>query len=87
MYKSYLKPFLDICLAVFAVLLLTPLFIIISLAIKVESRGPVFFIQPRLGLNGLIFRIYKFRSMKNDQSSFQKTTKVYENVSAENQSG
>jgi lipopolysaccharide/colanic/teichoic acid biosynthesis glycosyltransferase len=79
MYKSYLKPFLDICLAVFAVLLLTPLFIIISLAIKVESRGPVFFIQPRLGLNGLIFRIYKFRSMKNDQSSFQKTTKVYEN--------
>jgi undecaprenyl phosphate N,N'-diacetylbacillosamine 1-phosphate transferase len=79
MYKSSLKPFLDICLAIFAVLLLTPLFIIISLAIKIESEGPVFFIQPRLGMNGSIFRIYKFRSMKNDQNSFQKTTKVYEN--------
>jgi lipopolysaccharide/colanic/teichoic acid biosynthesis glycosyltransferase len=79
MYKSSLKPFLDICLAIFAVLLLTPLFIIISLAIKIESRGPVFFIQPRLGLNGLIFRIYKFRTMVSDQSRFQKTTKVYEN--------
>jgi undecaprenyl phosphate N,N'-diacetylbacillosamine 1-phosphate transferase len=79
MYKSYLKPFLDICLAIFAVLLLTPLFIIISLAIKIESEGPVFFIQPRLGMNGSIFRIYKFRTMVSDQSRFQKTTKVYEN--------
>jgi lipopolysaccharide/colanic/teichoic acid biosynthesis glycosyltransferase len=79
MYKNYLKSLFDICLAIFAVLLLMPLFIIISLAIKIESHGPVFFIQPRLGLNGSIFRIYKFRSMVTDQSSFQKTTKVYEN--------
>jgi len=79
MYKSYIKPLLDICLAIIAVLLLLPLFIIILIAIKIESRGPVLFIQNRLGLNGSIFRIFKFRSMVIDQSGYKKTTKVYEN--------
>jgi len=78
MYKNFLKPFLDICLAFFAILLFTPLFLIIPIAIKLESSGPVFFIQPRLGINGSVFRIYKFRSMASDQSSYKKTTKVYQ---------
>jgi undecaprenyl phosphate N,N'-diacetylbacillosamine 1-phosphate transferase len=79
MYKNYLKSLFDFCAAIVAVLLLFPLFIIISLVIKIESKGPVFFIQPRLGLNGSGFRIYKFRTMVTDQSGFKKTTKVYEN--------
>jgi putative colanic acid biosynthesis UDP-glucose lipid carrier transferase len=44
--------------------LLAPLFITIAIAIKLSSPGPVFFTQPRLGLNGRRFDVLKFRSMK-----------------------
>jgi lipopolysaccharide/colanic/teichoic acid biosynthesis glycosyltransferase len=44
-------------------LLLSPLFILIALLIKLESRGPVFFLQQRPGLNVELFHIWKFRSM------------------------
>ncbi len=44
-------------------MLLIPL-VFISLMIKFESKGPIFFLQDRLGKNGNVFRIYKFRSMK-----------------------
>jgi lipopolysaccharide/colanic/teichoic acid biosynthesis glycosyltransferase len=45
---------------------LAPLFAGVALAIKVESRGPVFFRQVRRGANGSTFRIYKFRTMFSD---------------------
>ena len=79
MYKKVLKHLFDFILAFFALLILSPLFILISLVIKVESRGPAFFRQPRLGLKGKEFIIFKFRSMVYDQSHFKKTEKVYEN--------
>lgn len=44
-------------------LLLSPLFLLIGLAIKIEDRGPIFFKQARLGYGGEIFKIYKFRTM------------------------
>ena len=43
--------------------ILWPLFIVIAAAIKLDSKGPVFFAQERLGLHGQTFRMYKFRSM------------------------
>ena len=43
--------------------ILSPFFILIALVIKISSKGPVFFLQDRVGLNGKIFRIIKFRTM------------------------
>ncbi len=53
-------------LALILLILLTPLFIIISLAIFIEDGFPVFFTQKRVGINYTFFNIYKFRSMKKD---------------------
>lgn len=63
MYKRFLKPILDWILALVAVILLIPVFLVLALAVKLDSKGPVFFIQERLGRNGKIFKIVKFRSM------------------------
>jgi exopolysaccharide biosynthesis polyprenyl glycosylphosphotransferase len=53
----------DIAVAAFALLCLAPLLLIVALAIKFDSAGPVVFRQRRIGLNGQPFVIYKFRSM------------------------
>ncbi|PJF45076.1 MAG: hypothetical protein CUN55_00630 [Phototrophicales bacterium] len=61
-----LKRLLDLTIIFIAMPLLVPLFAVIALAIKLDSPGPIFFGQERIGLNGRPFRIYKFRSMIND---------------------
>ncbi len=58
------KDLFDKLFALAALLVLSPVFALIGLAIKVSSPGPVFFRQPRLGLNGKKFMVYKFRSMR-----------------------
>jgi exopolysaccharide biosynthesis polyprenyl glycosylphosphotransferase len=58
-----IKRCLDVIGATIALILLSPLFLIISLAVKLDSRGPVFFSQFRAGLGGRRFRMYKFRTM------------------------
>jgi exopolysaccharide biosynthesis polyprenyl glycosylphosphotransferase len=58
-----IKRSFDLALTIPGLLLLSPLFLLIALAIKLDSRGPVFFRQPRTGRNGRIFRIFKFRTM------------------------
>jgi lipopolysaccharide/colanic/teichoic acid biosynthesis glycosyltransferase len=57
---------LDLTLAVFGLLFLLPLIVIVSLLIKVDSPGPVFFRQVRMGYGGKTFRIFKFRTMFAD---------------------
>jgi undecaprenyl-phosphate galactose phosphotransferase/putative colanic acid biosynthesis UDP-glucose lipid carrier transferase len=59
-----LKRTLDLAVAGLAVVLLLPLFVLVSLAIKLDSRGPVLFRQKRMGFNGRMFTIFKFRSMR-----------------------
>ena len=59
----YVKRGMDIILASIALVLLSPVFLIISIAIKLESKGPVFFGHTRIGKNGKHIKIYKFRSM------------------------
>jgi exopolysaccharide biosynthesis polyprenyl glycosylphosphotransferase len=54
---------LDIALTIPGLLLLAPMFLLIALAIKLDSRGPVFFTQPRMGRNHEVFNIIKFRTM------------------------
>jgi putative colanic acid biosynthesis UDP-glucose lipid carrier transferase len=58
------KDAFDKLFALAAMILLLPLFIVIAIAIKLSSPGPILFKQPRLGLNGSRFNVYKFRSMK-----------------------
>lgn len=53
----------DRVLAAIAVVLLSPVLLLVALAVKLESKGPVFFRQPREGFNNQPFRVFKFRSM------------------------
>ena len=52
--------------ALFLLILFSPIFILVSLAILIEDGFPVFFTQKRVGINYTFFKIYKFRSMKKD---------------------
>ncbi|SCI76410.1 Putative colanic biosynthesis UDP-glucose lipid carrier transferase [uncultured Clostridium sp.] len=52
--------------ALIALIILSPIFLIIAILIKLESKGPVFFKQERIGKNNINFMIYKFRSMRTD---------------------
>jgi lipopolysaccharide/colanic/teichoic acid biosynthesis glycosyltransferase len=58
------KRVFDLIVAVAALLLLTPVLLVVALAIKLDSRGPVFFRQERVGRHGVPFRIHKFRTMR-----------------------
>lgn len=68
------KRTVDIVGSLFAIVILSPLFLLIPVLIKINSKGPVFFIQKRVGLGGLEFPLLKFRSMhvNNDDSIHQK---------------
>lgn len=66
MYRKFLKRFLDIILSGLAVLILSPLFLITAVWIKLDSKGPVFFRQTRVGIRKTTFKILKFRTMKKD---------------------
>ena len=59
-----IKRLFDIIFSFVGIVFLFPVFIIVSILIKIDSSGPVFFLQERVGLNGKLFKIIKFRSMK-----------------------
>lgn len=65
-YQSVVKRSFDICVALFCLVLASPLFVIIPILIWLDSRGSVFFKQVRVGENGRPFNMYKFRSMVPD---------------------
>ena len=60
------KRIFDFIAALLGLLLLSPLFLLVGLWIKLDSPGPVFFRQPRVGKNGVLFDIVKFRTMYDD---------------------
>lgn len=66
MYKSFLKRVSDIFMSFIAITLLLVPMAFIALAIKIDSRGPVFFKQKRIGKNKKTFYILKFRTMRTD---------------------
>ena len=66
MYKKILKRLLDILLSTVGIIILAVPMGIISIAIKADSKGPVFFKQKRVGLNKEYFEILKFRTMRID---------------------
>jgi sugar transferase (PEP-CTERM system associated) len=61
-----IKRFLDVALSLAGLLLALPVMALVAIAIKLESAGPVLFRQPRLGQNGSVFILNKFRSMRRD---------------------
>lgn len=63
MYKHYVKRGLDILLAALILVLSSPVLAATAILIKLDSDGPAIFAQDRLGLNGKVFSIYKFRTM------------------------
>ena len=65
-WSSLLKKAEDLVLSLTALILLSPLLALVAIAIKLDSPGPVFFKQPRLGFNNRPFSIYKFRSMYHE---------------------
>lgn len=69
MYKKVVKPFLDYVISFVAIIILSPIFLIIAILIKATSRGSVLFKQQRVGKNKELFNIYKFRSMRIDTPS------------------
>ncbi len=64
--KLIVKRLVDLGLTIPGLILLSPLFLLVALAIKLDSPGPVFFLQNRVGLNKRNFRMIKFRSMYED---------------------
>ena len=77
----FVKAIMDFLIALIALIVLSPLFIIVAIAIKIDSPGPVFFVQKRIGKNGKLFNCIKFRSMsvdaRHDVAGYE-----YENVSS-----
>ncbi len=63
MFHSFIKRVFDVCFGIVGLTIVLPLFVVIALAIKLNSKGDVFFKQSRLGKNKLPFQIYKFRTM------------------------
>lgn len=64
-----IKRLTDILLSMLALLILWPVFLILALITWLDSGGPIFFLQERIGWQGKPFRIIKFRTMKNDAES------------------
>ena len=65
-WNVILKRISDIIFSVILIVILSPLFIILAIIIKLESTGPIIFLQERMGLDGKLFEMLKFRSMKVD---------------------
>lgn len=63
LFNTFLKRFFDITACTAAIIVLIPVWLIVAVAIKCDSKGPVFFAQDRRTKNGRVFKMYKFRSM------------------------
>lgn len=61
-----IKRFLDFFISFAILLFLFPLFIVVAVLIKMDSNGPIFYLQGRVGKNGDIFQVYKFRTMTDE---------------------
>lgn len=66
MYKHFFKRVLDVVLSFLGIVVLAPLWIALFIAIKLDSKGPIFFKQKRIGIRKTTFYILKFRTMRID---------------------
>ena len=73
MYQKYIKRIIDIIFSLIGLIFFLPIFLIVSILIKLEDKGPIFYNAERLGQNGKIFKMYKFRSMIEQDDREEKT--------------
>ncbi|MBS5938021.1 sugar transferase [Clostridium sp.] len=71
-----IKRCFDVIVSLLGIIILSPVFIIVSIAIKLDSKGDVFFLQKRVGRYGKEFNIYKFRTMVTDAEKLGKQITV-----------
>lgn len=67
LYKNFFKRLIDILVSSSALILLSPIFLLLIIIIRIKFGSPVFFSQKRPGKNGKIFKMYKFRSMTDER--------------------
>ena len=79
--KSLMKSGLDYFCAMLVLLVVAPIMVVVAAAIKIDDRGPVFFKQPRVGKDGKVFSVWKFRSMSNDADKLK--SKLHESLEGE----
>ena len=72
-WQLFIKRVLDIVISLSAVIFFSPLIILAAFLIRITSKGPVFFKQERIGLNGRKFQLFKFRSMVSDAEALKET--------------
>lgn len=77
--RAFWKRMQDIGIGALALLLLSPVMIMVAIAIKLESKGPVFFRQTRHGFNNQPFKCWKFRSMRTDMTDHKAAQQVQKN--------
>jgi exopolysaccharide biosynthesis polyprenyl glycosylphosphotransferase len=65
-WQLFVKRAMDITGSLFGLIVLSPLFALVAVAIKLDSKGPVLFSQERVGYAGRVFRVFKFRTMRAD---------------------
>jgi Undecaprenyl-phosphate glucose phosphotransferase len=68
-WGGYAKRLTDMVVSAFALMILSPVLLVIAMAVKLTSRGPIFYGQERMGLDGRTFKMLKFRSMRQDAES------------------
>ena len=69
MYKFFFKPLLDFVLSFLGLIISSPIFLVVFIALLFANKGKVFFLQNRPGKNGKIFKIIKFRTMNNKRDA------------------
>ena len=69
-YVPYVKPIFDALVSLIILVILSPIVLIIALLIRMDSKGPVIFRQDRVGKDGKVFEIYKFRTMNIDSNPY-----------------
>lgn len=69
MYKKYIKRIIDIVISFIVLIILSPVYLFISILIKIIDKGPIIYKQIRTGKEGNVFKIYKFRTMKNGKAT------------------
>jgi lipopolysaccharide/colanic/teichoic acid biosynthesis glycosyltransferase len=78
--KKLLERILDLLISLPAIILLSPVFVVIWAAIRISSKGPVIFKQQRVGKNGRPFMFYKFRTMKTGVDPFGPSPKAADDL-------